>query len=60
MIGPSQSHGTAAVVAVASRLFDNDEPLPGVQYLHKLTTLAEARDGLDDAGVHTTPRPLGD
>jgi len=60
VIGPSQSRGTAAVVAFAGRLFDNDEPEPGVQHLHKLTTVAEARDRLQDAGVHTTPRPLGD
>ncbi len=58
-IGPSQSRGTAAVAAFAGRLFDNDEPEPGVQHLHKLTTLAEARGSLQDAGVYTTPRPLG-
>ncbi len=58
-IGPSQSQGTAAVTALAARLFDEAEPEPGVQHLHNLMTLSEIGDRLQDAGVHST-RPLAD
>ena len=59
-VGFGQSHGTAAVTAHASRLFDHGEPEPGLQHLHNLTTLLEARNSLQDAGVLTTTNPQVD
>jgi hypothetical protein len=56
-IGDGQSDATAAVTAVAVDAVMGGGVPPGAHHLHQVLTLADARQQLQEAGVHTS-RPL--